>query len=192
MTDRLQETLCTAEAVVEGRRDGLGKTPGGHPDAELSVPRAPGRESGPNPSPTIGDPEVERLSEADCWRLISPGGVGRLAYSGRYGLAVLPVNYKLAEGSLVFRITLGSPTDEDLRTGIQGADYQVAIEIDEVGQDAREGWFVFIQGAAHHLDSDDDGTSAALPRVQSSAGGTREHFLSITPTLITGRRLPRH
>jgi hypothetical protein len=36
----------------------------------------------------------------------------------------------------VFRITLGSPTDEDLRTGIQGAEYRVAIEIDDVGQDA--------------------------------------------------------
>jgi hypothetical protein len=190
MTDRLQETLYTAEAV-EGRRDGRAKTPGGHPDAELSVPRQAGREGDPGPSPTIWDPEVERLSEADCWRLISAGGVGRLAYSGRFGLAVLPVSYKLDEGSLVFRITLGSPTDEDLRTGIQGAEYRVAIEIDDVSQDAQEGWFVFIQGAAHHLDSDDDGTSVAVPRVQPSAGGTREHFLSITPTLITGRRLRR-
>jgi hypothetical protein len=135
---------------------------------------------------------VERLGEADCWRLISLGGVARLAYSGRFGLAVLPVSYKLDEGSLVFRVTLGSPTDEDLRTGIQGAEYRVAIEIDDVGQDAREGWFVFIQGAAHHLDSDDDGTSVAVPGVQSSADGTREHFVSITPTLITGRRLRRH
>ena len=191
MTDRLQETLYTAEAVVEGRGDRHGKTPGGHPDVELSVPRETGREGDPGLSPTIWDPEVERLGEADCWRLISAGGVGRLAYSGRFGLAVLPVSYKLDEGSLVFRITLGSPTDEDLRTGIQGAEYRVAIEIDDVGQDAREGWFVFIQGAAHHLDSDDDGTSVAVPRVQSSAGGTREHFLSITPTLITGRRLRR-
>jgi hypothetical protein len=76
---------------------------------------------------------VERLGEADCWRLISLGGVARLAYSGRFGLAVLPVSYKLDEGSLVFRVTLGSPTDEDLRTGIQGAEYRVAIEIDDVG-----------------------------------------------------------
>jgi hypothetical protein len=49
----------------------------------------------------------------------------------------------------------------------------VAIEIDDVGQDAREGWFVFIQGATRHLDSDDDGTSVAVARVQSSADGTR-------------------
>jgi len=74
------------------------------------------------------------------------GGVGRLAYSGRHGLAVLPVRYKLDQGSIVFRTPLDSPTDEDLRTGIQGAEYKVSFEIDEVGQDAREGWMVIIQG----------------------------------------------
>jgi hypothetical protein len=191
MTDRLQETRYTAEAVAEGSRDGHGKTPGGHRGVELSVPGQTGSQAGPGPGPAIRAPEVERLGEADCWRLISPGGVARLAYSGRFGLAVLPVSYQLAEGSLVFRVTLGSPADEDLRTGIPGAEYRVAIEIDDVGHDAGEGWFVFIQGAAHHLGCDDDGASAAVPGVQSSAGGTREHFVSITPALITGRRLRR-
>jgi hypothetical protein len=87
----------------------------------------------PRREPTIWDPEVERLEETECWRLISAGGVGRLAYSGRSGLAVLPVGYQVQEGSLVFRIALGSPTDEDLRTGIEGAEYKVAVEIDDVG-----------------------------------------------------------
>jgi hypothetical protein len=142
--------------------------------------------------PTIWDPEVEWLEEAECWRLISAGGVGRLAYSGRFGLAVLPVGYQVDEGSLVFRIALGSPTDEDLRTGIEGADYKVAVEIDEVGKEAHEGWFVFIQGAAHHLDSGDYRTSVAASGGQPLAGGTPEHFIRITPTLITGRRRRRH
>jgi len=71
----------------------------------------------PRREPAIWDPEVEQLDEAGCWRLISAGGVGRLAYSGRSGLAVLPVGYQVQEGSLVFRIGLGRPTDEDLRTG---------------------------------------------------------------------------
>ena len=93
----------------------------------------------PRREPTIWDPEVERLDEAKCWRLISAGGVGRLAYSGRSGLAVLPVGYQVQEGSLLFRIALGSPTDEDLRTGIEGAEYKVAVEIDDVGTDAQDG-----------------------------------------------------
>ena len=145
----------------------------------------------PRREPAIWDPGVERLDEAECWRLISAGGVGRLAYSGRSGLAVLPVGYQVQEGSLVFRIALGSPTDEDLRTGIEGAEYKVAVEIDDVGTDAQDGWFVFIQGAAHHLDSGHDHASAGPPGGQPSAG-TQDNFVRITPTFIAGRRLRRH
>src|SRR5580692_11973657 len=114
---------------------------------------------GPERDPAIWDPDVEPLDDGECLRLISPGGVGRLAYFGRVGLAVLPVSYKLDEGSIVFRTALDSPTDEDLRTGIQGAEYKVSFEIDDVGEHEGEGWMVFIQGDAHHMDSDDDWAS---------------------------------
>jgi hypothetical protein len=142
--------------------------------------------------PTIWDPEVERLEEAECWGLISAGGgVGRLAYSGRSGPAVLPAGYQVDEGSLLFRIALGSPTDQDLRTGIEGAEYKAAVEIDDVGTDAPDGWFDFIQGVAHHLDSGHDHASAGPPGEQPSAG-TQDNFVRITPTFIAGRRLRRH
>jgi hypothetical protein len=48
---------------------------------------------------------------------------------------------------------------------------------------------VFIQGDAHHVDSEDDRASAWAPGDQPPDGGTREHFVRITPTFITGRRL---
>ena len=76
-------------------------------------------------------------------------------------------------------------------TGIEGADYKVTFEIDEVGPDAREGWFVVIQGAAHHSDSADDRASAWAPDVQRSARATRDHFVRITPAFVAGRRLRR-
>src|ERR1700735_1196017 len=95
----------------------------------------------------------ERLDEAECLRLISPGGVGRLAYSGRFGPTVLPVNYKLHEGTIVFRTAHDSPTDEDLRTGIQGAAFKVAFEIDDINQAGHGGGCAFSQGAAHHVES---------------------------------------
>jgi nitroimidazol reductase NimA-like FMN-containing flavoprotein (pyridoxamine 5'-phosphate oxidase superfamily) len=46
---------------------------------------------------------VEPLDEAECLRLISAGGVGRIGYSGRYGPTVLPVNFALSEQAVVFR-----------------------------------------------------------------------------------------
>jgi nitroimidazol reductase NimA-like FMN-containing flavoprotein (pyridoxamine 5'-phosphate oxidase superfamily) len=144
---------------------------------------------GPAHEPTIWDPEVEQLDEAECVRLISAGGVGRLAYSSRSGVAILPVSYRLHEGSILFPTPLGSPTDEDLRTGIADADYHVAFEIDEFDTAAQEGWMVYIQGAASHVDSQQDHASAWPQDAQASAGGTPQHFLRITPTLIAGRRL---
>jgi nitroimidazol reductase NimA-like FMN-containing flavoprotein (pyridoxamine 5'-phosphate oxidase superfamily) len=53
---------------------------------------------------------LEALDTAECLRLISPGGIGRLAYLGRYGLSVLPVNYRMHEGAIVFRTAQDSPT----------------------------------------------------------------------------------
>ena len=48
-------------------------------------------------------PILEHLDEAECLRLISPGGIGRIVYMGRYGLTVLPVNYTLYRGAIMFR-----------------------------------------------------------------------------------------
>lgn len=145
--------------------------------------------SEPRRDPTIWDPEVERLEEAECRRLIAAGGVGRLAYSGRTGVAVIPVRYQLDQGSIVFRTPLDTQTDEDLRTEIEGAEYRVSFEIDEVGPDGREGWVVIIQGSAHHMESEDDRTSGWEPGSKPSSADAREHFLRITPTSIIGRRL---
>ena len=141
--------------------------------------------------PTIWNAQVEQMDEAECMRLLSAGDIGRIAYSGQYGLAVLPVSYKLIEGSIVVRTPLGSSTDQDLRTGIRGADYRVTFEIDQVSDDAEEGWFVVIQGPAHHVDAHDDCLAAWVPAPRSSDWSSREHFVRITPTLIVGRRLRR-
>jgi nitroimidazol reductase NimA-like FMN-containing flavoprotein (pyridoxamine 5'-phosphate oxidase superfamily) len=134
-------------------------------------------------------PTPEHLDEAECLRLISPGGVGRLAYVGRYGPTVLPVNYVMHEGAIVFRTANDSPTDEDLRTGIADAEYKVAFEIDEVHPEAREGWSVLVQGSIHHVDTPAERASMPTTGLEPWAGGQRELFLIIRPTRVTGRRV---
>jgi nitroimidazol reductase NimA-like FMN-containing flavoprotein (pyridoxamine 5'-phosphate oxidase superfamily) len=135
--------------------------------------------------------ELEALDETECLRLITPGGIGRIAYSGRYGPTVLPVNYRLYEGTIVFRTAQDSPTDEDLRTGIENAEYKVAFEIDEIDMDAREGWSVLVQGPVHHVESDEERASVLKAGVETWPGGDRELFLRIVPSRITGRRIRR-
>lgn len=136
-------------------------------------------------------PEPEKLGEAECLRLISPGGIGRLAYTGRYGPTVLPVNYALHQGTIIFRTAHDSPTDEDLRTGISGAEYKVAFEIDDFDPVAGEGWSVLVQGSAHHVDSDAERAAVRQAGVEPWAGGERELYVRIVPTRVTGRRVRR-
>jgi nitroimidazol reductase NimA-like FMN-containing flavoprotein (pyridoxamine 5'-phosphate oxidase superfamily) len=139
----------------------------------------------------VRQPVLEELDEAECLRLITPGGIGRIAYSGRYGPTVLPVNYKLYEGTIVFRTAQDSPTDEDLRTGMAHAEYKVAFEIDDIDSAAREGWSVLVQGPVHHVESDAERASVLEAGVETWPGGDRELFLRIVPSRITGRRIRR-
>ena len=139
----------------------------------------------------VTDRELVELDVAECLRLIRPGGVGRIAYSGRYGPTVYPVNYRLYEGMIVFRTAPDSPTDSDLRTGIPGAEYRVAFEVDAFDSDAREGWSVLIQGSAHHMDSGEERAEAGAAGVEPWPPGDREQYVRIMPSRITGRRVRR-
>ena len=136
-------------------------------------------------------PVLEDLDEAECLRLITAGGIGRIAYSGRYGPTVFPVNYRLHGGTIVFRTAQDSPTDEDLRTGIAHAEYKVAFEIDEINLAAREGWSVLVQGPVHHVESDSERAEVLEAGLETWPGGDRELFLRIVPSRITGRRIRR-
>jgi nitroimidazol reductase NimA-like FMN-containing flavoprotein (pyridoxamine 5'-phosphate oxidase superfamily) len=139
----------------------------------------------------VSDVVFEELDEAECVRLIAPGGIGRLVFSGSWDLTCLPVNYKFYNGAILFRTAQQGSTDEDLRTGIAHAEYRVAFEVDDFDPVAREGWSVLVQGPAHHLDSESERAQALEAGVQPWPGGDREHFISITPARVTGRRIRR-
>ncbi|HTU76634.1 MAG TPA: pyridoxamine 5'-phosphate oxidase family protein [Trebonia sp.] len=134
------------------------------------------------------DRVLEELDEDACLQLISGGGVGRIAYTGRFGLVVLPVNFTLHDGAIVFRTAEHGPLDEELRTGIEGAEEKVAFEIDDFDLAKRVGWSVLIQGPAHHVTGDEWGTIVQAA-VAPIAPGDRELFVRIVPSRITGRRI---
>jgi nitroimidazol reductase NimA-like FMN-containing flavoprotein (pyridoxamine 5'-phosphate oxidase superfamily) len=139
----------------------------------------------------VFDVTLEALDEAECLRLIERGGVGRLAFSGSWDLTVLPVNYKFYNGAILFRTAQHGSTEEDLRTGIAHAEYRVAFEVDEFDPVAREGSSVLVQGPAHHLDSESERAEAVQAGVEPWPSGDREHFISIAPVRVTGRRITR-
>jgi hypothetical protein len=154
------------------------------PDDEAAL-GSPGDSASPGPG--VGDLRVmDVLSEAQSLELLAGGGLARLVYDGRYGPTALPVTYKIHEGSLVLGTWDPVLFDEDLRTGIADAEYHVAVEADQIDLKAREGWFVVIRGAAHHLDSE----AERAPFIDAGLGpwleGVAAHFIRVSPTSIWG------
>jgi transcriptional regulator with XRE-family HTH domain len=128
-------------------------------------------------------PEVTRLSTTECRQLIEPGGVGRIAFCGYSGPAILPVNFVVLAGTIVIRTSEG--------TAIEGhADGQVAFEVDHVDDALCQGWSVLVRGDAHRVRH-----PAELHRVRQDAhlwpwpGDDRDVYLRIIPDRITGRRI---
>ncbi|MFF5113762.1 pyridoxamine 5'-phosphate oxidase family protein [Streptosporangium sp. NPDC000509] len=134
-------------------------------------------------------PELKRLDAKECLRLISPGGVGRLAFDDLGGPMILPVNYVLHEGCVIFRTAFGGPLDESLRTGVKGVEFKVAFEVDRIDDANREGWSVLIRGGVRHVSTAEEQAAVMTLGVHPWAGGDRELYVKITPSEITGRRI---
>ena len=136
-------------------------------------------------------PILEQLSEEESLRLAAGAVVGRIGFTGRYGPVVLPVNFKLIDGAVVFRTDGESSLDQDLRTGITDAEYRVAFEIDQIDESERTGWSVMLQGAAHYLEGQEERAAAAAAGIDPWAGGDKDVYISIRPAHIAGRRINR-
>ena len=122
--------------------------------------------------------------------LLASVEVGRLVYESRYGPMALPVVYTIDAGAIV--LTTWDPViDEDLRTGIAHAEYQVAVEADQLDLEAREGWFVLARGAAHHLDTEVEHASIINAGLEPWVEGIPRHFIRVNPTDIWGNRVRR-
>jgi hypothetical protein len=122
--------------------------------------------------PRHAEPITEILDEQECLRLVSQGTIGRIAFVGQFDLTVLPVNYRLVDGAILFRTGEDSLTVGDLTTriGMRDAEYRVAFEVD-------------------HVDPETE-LAAALPAdVRPWPGGVKDHFIRIRPVRVTGRRI---
>ncbi|MGJ6969586.1 pyridoxamine 5'-phosphate oxidase family protein [Streptosporangium sp. G11] len=134
---------------------------------------------------------LEKLDRDECLRLITPGGVGRIAFEEIGGPVILPVNYALHGNSVIFRTAFGGPLDDTLRTGVQGVESKVAFEVDRIDDAGREGWSVLVRGGVHHVSSEEDRAALAALGVRPWAGGERELYVRIAATEVTGRRIRR-
>jgi nitroimidazol reductase NimA-like FMN-containing flavoprotein (pyridoxamine 5'-phosphate oxidase superfamily) len=157
------------------------------PDNKADL-RSPGGSASPG-SGVRARRVMEPLDEAECMELLSTRRIGRLVYTSRYGPMALPSEYKIHKGSIVFRTYRTTFTEEDLRTGIEHAEYQVVVEADQADPDAREAWMVIVRGTAHHLDTEAERASIADIGLKSWLEGEPEHFIRVDPISVRGQRI---
>jgi hypothetical protein len=145
-----------------------------------------------SPDPDAQERRVlERLSEAESMGLLAGGGLGRLVYTSRYGPTALPVMFKIDGESILLGTWDPALFDEDLRTGIASAEYEVAIEADQFDVDAREGWVVLVRGAAHHLDTEAERAPVIGAGLEPWIAEVPAHFIRVNPTSVWGNRVRR-
>jgi nitroimidazol reductase NimA-like FMN-containing flavoprotein (pyridoxamine 5'-phosphate oxidase superfamily) len=97
---------------------------------------------------------------------------------------ILPVNYAIDGGAIVFRTTPGTKLSAALLETV------VAFEVDEYEPNGDVGWSVLVQGVATEVVADDQiAWARQLPLRLISAGGDADRFVHIEIARVTGRRL---
>ena len=129
--------------------------------------------------------ELFQLDRSTCLALLGTHHVGRVVVGGPTP-AVVPVNYRLIDGTISFRTTPGG------RAGQPSAE-PVLFEVDMFDERTHSGWSVIARGSLHVASRD----AESVP-VESWAPGRRDRSMVVTIDDVTGRVLrgavaaPRH
>jgi nitroimidazol reductase NimA-like FMN-containing flavoprotein (pyridoxamine 5'-phosphate oxidase superfamily) len=123
------------------------------------------------------------LDEATCRQLLGTTTVGRLAFNDEPSPTVLPVNYVVHRGTVLFRTIEGSKLDA------ADAAAPASFEVDHVDTSRGAGWSVLARGHLRELDDPDEDEVAAAYGFDTLAGGARPYLVEMTIESLTGRRI---
>ena len=134
----------------------------------------------------MSEQPFETLNEQQCQLLLGSKDIGRIAFSVHGEPEVFPVNYAADGSTVVFRT--GEGTKLQLAVMLR-----VAFEVDDWDPATGIGWSVVVKGVAQGITSGIDPFAIALRgrQVAPLAPGTREYWIAIYPSEITGRRFGR-
>ncbi|MBQ1088326.1 pyridoxamine 5'-phosphate oxidase family protein [Streptomyces sp. B93] len=127
--------------------------------------------------------EFTELTERECRELLSTHGVGRIAVNTWEGPAVVPVNYAVFDGAIVYRTAPGS-------TPALAVGRRVAFQTDHIDEAFSRGWSVLVRGDAAAVA--DPAVARLLDERAYSlpwAGRGRDLWVRVEPRLVTGRRI---
>lgn len=127
-------------------------------------------------------PEIESLSESECWSYLRGQELGRVTVAARGRVHVFPVNYAVGDGSIVFRTAPGTKLDD-------GPSSLSCFEVDGYSGHSLEGWSVMAFGRLEEITRAEDEPSVALRRlpIRPVAPGSRMHWIAMRVNEVTGR-----
>jgi nitroimidazol reductase NimA-like FMN-containing flavoprotein (pyridoxamine 5'-phosphate oxidase superfamily) len=124
---------------------------------------------------------LRELDASECLELLGTRSVGRVAFCAEDGPVVLPVNYVVHDGDVLFRTSPHNSIARHVHS------MPTAFQVDEIDDFTQSGWSVLVRGTAELIEDVHD-----LPRdgrPVSWAEGTRSLFVRVPGRSITGRRL---
>ncbi|MCX4744788.1 pyridoxamine 5'-phosphate oxidase family protein [Kitasatospora sp. NBC_01287] len=122
-----------------------------------------------------------KLDPEQCRDRLGTHGVGRLALSTSGGPTVVPVNYTVLGGTVVYRTAPGTVTAAE-----PGG--EVAFEVDQIDEARSRGWSVVVVGTVEYV-TEPEAVQRLMEEsaAQPWAGGKRDLWVRIEPTRVTGR-----
>ncbi|GAA4622067.1 pyridoxamine 5'-phosphate oxidase family protein [Actinoallomurus vinaceus] len=126
---------------------------------------------------------LEVLGAQECLRLLETVPVGRIVFTDRALPAVQPVNFAVSGGDIIIRTAPGSKLAAAARDAV------VAFEADDLDPVSGSGWSVVVTGQARVVAEAGELARVRALALRVWAPGARDHFLAITPELVSGRRI---
>jgi nitroimidazol reductase NimA-like FMN-containing flavoprotein (pyridoxamine 5'-phosphate oxidase superfamily) len=126
----------------------------------------------------------EDLDREDCLELLRAESVGRVALTARALPVVLPVNFAMLDGDIVWRSAQGTKLND------AAAGFVVAFEVDHYELERKQGWSVMVQGLAHVItDAEQLDRARVLPLEPWALEGKADRYVCLVPNIVTGMRI---
>lgn len=128
---------------------------------------------------------LEILDDPECVALLAQASVGRVSVSVGALPAIFPVNYRLFDGTILFRTGRGTKLDAAAANAV------VAFEVDHFDPVDHTGWSVMAVGVARDVTDQATRDGFDVSTVPRWADGPDGRVVGIVPEQLSGRRL-RH
>jgi transcriptional regulator with XRE-family HTH domain len=130
-------------------------------------------------------PIVEAMDPSECLAIIESGGIGRIVFSEERGPVALPVNFRIIGEHVAFL------TGQTTSFVTQRGGDEVSFEVDRIDNALTEGWSVLLTGPCQVSTDPLEVDEARLRGVAPWAGGVHDALVTISPRVISGRRIRR-